>query len=97
MGDPIIRKNMSIHPSELAKIKTLIEKNNGNLSGSLRESLLFTGFVMEKVGSLERAKEIICSNLSDELRIGDQVVLRVERVTENERMHGDTTQSATPS
>ncbi|MHC1567723.1 MAG: hypothetical protein ACXQTD_08510 [Candidatus Syntropharchaeia archaeon] len=53
-----IRKNISLKEEDIKKIEPLLEMHEGNFSAALREAINFTNFMIEKYGSLERAKEM---------------------------------------
>lgn len=73
---------MILNP-QLKMIESLIEKNDGNLSAAIRDCIDFVGFCIEKVGNLDRAKEILYFNQTNDLRINDKIILRVEKVIKN--------------
>ncbi len=74
------RKNVSFDIELYEKLFPLIEKHNGNFSHSIRECVAFAEFAIEKIGSIERAKEVLIQNEVSDLNVGDKIILRVERV-----------------
>lgn len=55
----MLRKNVSISTVHLRTIDPIMKKHNGNLSATIREIIEFTGFIIRKYGSIEKAKEVL--------------------------------------
>ena len=54
----MLRKNVSISDTHLKMLDPLLKKHQGNLSAAMRDIIDFTGFVTDKMGSLETAKDL---------------------------------------
>lgn len=73
----MLRKNISISNTHLRIIDPILKKHNGNLSATVREIIDFTGFVVKKFGSIEKAKE----ELSKENHSNDYYVDSIYGIT----------------
>lgn len=76
-----IRKNICYFKEQEAIINELVKTHEGNLSSAMREIIDFAGFVIQKTGSLDRAKEqLILNTKNPALKPGDKIVFKVESV-----------------
>ena len=74
-----IRKNICFFKEQEVILNELVKAHDGNLSSTVRELIDFAGFVIQKTGSLENAKEqLILNSKQSALKPGDKLVLRVE-------------------
>ena len=73
----MLRKNVSISNAHLRMIDSILKKHNGNLSATVREIIEFSGFMIKKYGSLEKAKE----TFSKETTTNDHFVDSIYGVT----------------
>lgn len=55
----MLRKNVSISNSHMRIIDPIMKQHNGNLSAAIRDIVDFTGFILKKYGTLEKAKEVL--------------------------------------
>jgi hypothetical protein len=74
------RKTMALYEKEMEFLEVLNKKNQNNFSKSIRECIEFTCHAIEQTGSIERAKEILYFNQTNDLRVNDKIILRVEKV-----------------
>lgn len=83
-GDYVQRKNVCLYVKEMKFLDGLIKKNNNNVSKAIRECIEFTCHVIEQIGSIDQAKEVLYFNQTNDLRVNDRIILRVEKVIKSE-------------
>jgi len=55
----MLRKNVSISNTQLKLLDPLLKKHQGNMSAAMKDIIEFVGFVNEKVGCLDSAKNLL--------------------------------------
>ncbi len=84
-----IRRNVSFPKDSKFpnKIKPFLDMHEGNFSAAIREIIDFADFARNKMGSLERAKELLTMqhNLAG-LKKGDRLILSVDGVIHEEQI-----------
>lgn len=78
-----MRKNVLLYRKQLNFLEALLKENNYKFSTSIRECIEFTCHAIEQTGSIERAREILYFNQTNDLRVNDKIILRVEKVIKN--------------
>lgn len=78
-----VRANVVLHQSSQFQLKGFIKDHDGNMSSAVRECIEFAAFARETCGSLDRAKVIMGTKHTYELRPDDQLVLQVVKIIKN--------------